>query len=138
VQYRSSGVILDVRPVVRGRVIDLDLHQEVSSFVQTTTGVNDTPTLQQRQVSTALSVGAGDVICLGGLTQVNDGKSKDGLPGFLSFIGSRQTTHTRTDLLLVLQVDRLDAADGSPTPDELRARVAYPAPPGVPAIGGPR
>ena len=135
VNYMNSGVVFNVRPVVHNDVIDIDVHQEISSFVNTTTGVNNTPTRQDREIEASLSVQDGTVICMGGLTQSNIGKTKSGLPGFLSFMGSNEKTDQRTDVLLVLQVVKLNNADGSPTPDELSSRRAVPRPPALPYQG---
>ncbi|EGY28279.1 Type II secretory pathway, component PulD, partial [Candidatus Regiella insecticola 5.15] len=67
VEYRSSGVILQVRPAIRAEVIDLAIDQQLSDFVKTATGVNNSPTLTKRQVTTQVSVADGDIILLGGL-----------------------------------------------------------------------
>ena len=138
VNYMNSGVVFNVRPVVHNDVIDIDVHQEISSFVNTTTGVNNTPTRQDREIEASLSVQDGTVICMGGLTQSNIGKTKSGLPGFLSFIGSNEKTTQRTDVLLVLQVVKLNNADGSPTPDEISSRRAVTAPLAIPYRGAVR
>ena len=131
VDYKSSGVILTVRPVVHERVIDLDLHQEISSFVQTTSGVNNTPTLQNRTLDTSVAIRDGDCIAMGGLTQTNRGRSRSGLPWPLAFLGSSEVTGSRTDVLMIVQVVRVNARDGGPTPTEAADRQR------LPAVGGP-
>ncbi|EFL9197491.1 hypothetical protein ND23_004972, partial [Escherichia coli] len=45
VTYRDSGVIFRIKPVVTEENISLHVNQQLSNFVQTKTGVNDTPTL---------------------------------------------------------------------------------------------
>ena len=66
--YRSSGVILDLRPVVRDQGIDLTVFQQISSFAATTTGVNTSPTLQKREITTTVGVRDGEMVVLGGLS----------------------------------------------------------------------
>ena len=110
VEYRDSGVILRVRPVVHEDVIDLDIAQELSNFVRTDTGVNASPTLIKRALTNRLSLRSGDVIVLGGLTEDRDEKSKSGFLG----IGSRSKTKARTEILLILQVDALGGLAGAP------------------------
>jgi len=110
VEYRDSGVILRVRPVVHEDVIDLDISQELSNFVRTDTGVNASPTLIKRALTNRLSLRSGDVIVLGGLTEDRDEKSKSGFLG----IGSRSKTKARTEILLILQVDALGGLAGAP------------------------
>lgn len=102
VEYRDSGVILKVRPTVHLDVIDLDVSQELSSFVRTETGVNASPTLNKRSLVNQLSLRSGDVVCIGGLTEDRSTKTRSGiLPGIL---GARSSEKTRTEILLVLQV----------------------------------
>lgn len=67
VDYRSSGVILEVVPRVYRDALFLDLQQEVSSFARTQTGVNNSPTLTKRNLTTSLEVPEGAWIALGGL-----------------------------------------------------------------------
>ena len=59
VEYRSSGVILQVVPRVYREALYLDLQQEVSSFARTQTGVNSSPTLTKRNLTTSLEIPEG-------------------------------------------------------------------------------
>lgn len=107
VEYRSSGVIFDVRPVVKESIIDLDITQQLSNFVKTTTGVNNSPTLTKRELKTKVGMEDGDVIVLGGLTESKDSNTRDGLsflPRFLHTTGYEQSS---SEILLVLQVQRV-------------------------------
>ena len=121
VSYQDAGVILSVRPVVHRSVIDLDLHQEISSFVATTTGVNSTPTKQDRELDTSVAVGDGQVIAMAGLTQTSRGRTSSGLPWPFRFIGSDDVSSSRTDVLMVLQVVQVAGPEGV---DELRTQAA--------------
>ena len=103
VEYRSSDVILDIRPVVKEGIIDLDITQQLSNFVKTTTGVNNSPTLTKRELKTKVGMQDGDVIVLGGLTESKDTNTRDGLsflPRFLHTTGYEQYS---SEILLVLQ-----------------------------------
>lgn len=72
IQYRSTGVILNVRPVINsGNRLDLDVSQEVSSPEVTETGVNSSPTISTRRISTKLSLRDGSTVLLGGLISRN-------------------------------------------------------------------
>lgn len=103
VEYRSSGVILDLRPEVLLQTVNLVVQQQVSSFVETTTGVNGSPTLLKRDLTTTLALKSGEVAVIGGLEEQRDGNGRSGLPGFLSFIGSRSREDTRSELILLLE-----------------------------------
>lgn len=130
VNYQNSGVVMSVRPTVRESSIDVDLSQSVSSFVPTTNGVNNSPTLNQREVTETATVSNGELVCLGSLVQATNGKSFDGLPFFWSLFGERQRTVARTDVLVLMQVVRVDTPDGRPTVAELADRARYPSLPG--------
>ena len=66
-RVRSCGAIFRVKPTVTQDVIGLDIVQQLSNFAKTDTGVNNTPTLIKREVSTSVSLNDGDIIVLGGL-----------------------------------------------------------------------
>ena len=50
-------------------VVDLTVGQQLSNFVTTQTGVNNSPTLTKREVRTSLSVADGDIVIIGGLAE---------------------------------------------------------------------
>ena len=78
-QYRSTGVILKIKPVIHsGDQIDIDLSQEVSQPVQTTAGNTTMPTISTRKVETKLTLRNGSTMLLAGLI---DGTSSDGNGG---------------------------------------------------------
>jgi len=107
VKYQSSGVIFQVTPKVRDSVVDVDLSQQMSSFVNTTTGVNNSPTLTKRQMDTSVSIPDGDVIVLGGLTEDKDSASSSGLSFLPSFFRSKVDSTQKTEILLFLQVNKI-------------------------------
>ena len=81
VQMQSTGVILSVTPRVnKNGLVQLDISQEVSNSVPTTTSGIDSPTIQQRKLSTTVEVKNGDTIALGGLITDNKSSSKSGVP----------------------------------------------------------
>lgn len=74
-QYRSTGVILKIKPVIHsGDQIDIDLSQEVSQPVQVATGTTTTPTISTRKVDTKLTLRNGSTLVLAGLI---DGSASD-------------------------------------------------------------
>ena len=107
VEYHSSGVIFELRPTVKDCVIDLHVTQQISDFVKTTTGVNKSPTLNTREVSTEISTQDGDVILIGGLTTNKASDNATGLAFLPRFLDSRSDTSSNTEILLVLQVERV-------------------------------
>ena len=110
VQLKDTGVILSVTPRVNdsGRVI-LDIQQEVSSVVKTTTSGIDSPTIQQRKIKTSVVVTDGEALALGGLIQEREttGKAKVPVLGDVPIIGAafRQKTSnvSRTELIIFIR-----------------------------------
>jgi general secretion pathway protein D len=107
VEYRSSGVIFDLHPQVRDAVVDLSISQQLSNFVNTTTGVNKSPTLIKRAVETAVSMADGDIIVLGGLTENKETGSSSGFSFLPSFLRSKQADKSRSEILLILQMSKI-------------------------------
>ncbi|WP_367848755.1 type II secretion system protein GspD [Rhodoferax sp. WC2427] len=107
VEYRSSGVIFNILPTVREGGIDLNIDQQLSNFIATTTGVNNSPTLTKRALKTSVGMQDGDLIVLGGLTENKDSKSRDGLSFLPKFMQTTGNETSRSEILLVLQVQRI-------------------------------
>lgn len=101
--YRDSGVSLTVRPVVRGGEIELAVEQERSSFERTTTGVDESPTLNRASASAKVSIRPGETIAIAGLDERSESTTRSGFLGGL--IGSRDRTKGEGQLLLLLQAD---------------------------------
>lgn len=81
IQYRSTGVILKVKPVIFAGRVELDVQQEVSSAASTTTGVNVSPTFSTRKIDTKVSIRDGATVALGGLISRNESGGDSGVPG---------------------------------------------------------
>ncbi len=96
VQYRDSGIILSVKPIIySGDRIDLDVTQEVSD--STRTGVADSPIFDTRKVQTHLSLKDGTPVLLGGLISQNNSRSETGVPFLKDLPGIGQLFRTNTD-----------------------------------------
>ena len=81
IQYKNTGVILNVKPVIHsGDRVDLDVTQEVSAAQATTTGVSTSPTFSTRKVQTKLSLRNGATVLLGGLMSSNKSEGNAGIP----------------------------------------------------------
>lgn len=103
IQYRDSGITLEVTPKIRTENIELKILQTVSDFQQTTTGVNQSPTLIQRKLDTTLNCSDNDLIFLGGLDTLRSENGANRLFGIPLF---KRHKSENTDLLLVLHVKK--------------------------------
>lgn len=106
VEYRNSGVSLDVSPTVRQSIIDLKIKQEISNFVQTTTGVNNSPTLNKRYIETDLSLNSGEVVLIGGLEDSQQTESQKNIP-FLKLPFAKSNFKRSTETVLMIEVIKI-------------------------------
>jgi general secretion pathway protein D len=109
VQFRDTGVVLRVTPRVNASgVVNLEIEQEESSAVQTTSSSIDSPTIQQRKLRSTVVVNSGETIALGGLIRDTQTDAVSGIPllSSIPFLGKlfSSTTETgrRTELLVLL------------------------------------
>lgn len=105
VDYRSSGVLLDVTPQVREGRIDLKLRQEFSAFVQTSTGVQNSPTLNKRSAETELTVSSGEVVFIGGLE--SDETTASSQSGLFGVVFGKADEQRHNELVLMVEATRI-------------------------------
>jgi general secretion pathway protein D len=135
IQFRDTGVILKVTPRVNeGGLVLMDISQEVSDVAKTTTSNLDSPTIQQRKISSSISVSTGETIALGGLIRDRrvDGNSGVPLLKDIPLLGNifKTTTEstTRTELLILITPQVVRApADIRRVTQELRERLRIPS-----------
>lgn len=109
IQYRSTGVILKVTPTIHsGDLVDIEVEQEVSSAQATVTGVQNSPTISTRRMSTKLNLRHGSTVLLGGLisSEVTRGQSgvpllKD-IPGLGRLFSNTTERERRTELVILI------------------------------------
>ncbi len=83
VQYRSTGIILGIEPIVfSNNRIDLNISQEISATVPGIDGVGvaNSPVFNNTSVSTLLSLEDGGTAVIGGLIQDTISQSQSGVP----------------------------------------------------------
>ena len=106
VDYRPSGIILTVTPEIRAEVIELNLAQELSNFVATNNGVNNSPTLIKRAVNTKLSLQPGEVVVLAGLEDDRHEEQENRVP-FLGWLIGDQRQEKQSEILVLIEAHRL-------------------------------
>jgi general secretion pathway protein D len=130
IQYRKTGVLLDITAVVHsGQRVDLKLTQEVSEATPTDTSDISSPSIFSRRLSTSLSLADGESMLLGGLISStrSDGKTKVPLLGDIPIVGrafqNRRTTGGRTEMLMLITPYVVeDATQARAITDALRHR----------------
>ncbi len=107
VQYRQTGVILDLKPVVYGNRVDITISQENSSAGASPEGINS-PTILNRSLTTQIAISDGWTGVLGGLISNNYSKVNTGVPFLkdIPVLGSAFQNNTvngdRTELLVMI------------------------------------
>ncbi len=131
VSFRDTGVILSVTPRVSdsGRVV-LEIEQEVSDVVETTSSGIDSPTIRQRKIKTTVAVNDGEALALGGLIQENKNLTKTQVPvvGDIPIFGNlfkeKDDKIRRTELIIIIRPHVVrDANEARWVTDEFRKQL---------------
>ncbi|HEY6433622.1 MAG TPA: type II secretion system secretin GspD [Acetobacteraceae bacterium] len=109
IEYRNTGVLLQVTPRVNSTgLVTLDIDQEVSDVANTTSSTLNSPTINDRHITTSVVVRDGETIALGGLITENHSNVRNGIPVLsdIPLIGPlfRNTSRStgRTELFVLL------------------------------------
>ena len=109
VEYRSTGIILSVKPQINARgMVTLEIAQEVSDAASTTTGVSGSPTFTVRQAKTTLITKDNQTIVLGGLIREDLTHTSAGIPGLRKMpilgplFGSEGVSKQKTELIVLI------------------------------------
>lgn len=83
VQYRKTGVLLTIEPIVQANgLVDVTIDQELSEARPTAaTSLTGTPTILNRNLATSLTLRDGGSLVMGGVTSFNQSTGGKGLPG---------------------------------------------------------
>ncbi len=109
VQYRKTGVILNVKPIVHsGRRIDLDVSQELSKATENLTSAISSPTIQNRKVETTLSLKDGASVLIAGIIRDDNSYDSSGIPylkdipwlGYL--FSSKGRSHDKSEIVIMI------------------------------------
>ena len=131
IQYQATGVILTVTPRINsGGLVTLEIEQEVSDVVPTTTSSINSPTFQQRKLQTTVVVQDGETISLAGLISEKRFRENSGIPLLqeIPILGAQFSTRTnsnaRTELLILLTPRVVnDQRDARALTEELRRKL---------------
>jgi general secretion pathway protein D len=105
-ERRDSGVIFEVTPRIRSKRADVDMFQQLSSFVDQSASVGVPPVLNKREMRTSLSVEDDELIVIGGLNEVRTESNDSGL-SFMPWRFSSSSTDRQSELILILELKRL-------------------------------
>ena len=131
IELLDTGVILEVTPRVNvSGLVELDVIQEVSDAVATDTSGIDSPTIQQRQVTSTVAVQSGETVALGGLIRDRETRGKTATPGLadIPVLGhlfkSQSAKAERTELLILITPHVVrDPREAREVTEQLRRRL---------------
>jgi len=133
IEMKDTGIILSVTPRVNASgLVMLDISQEASDVVPTTSSGINSPTIRQRKVNSSVAVQSGNEIVLGGIISRKREKSKEGVPGLMHIpiIGNAFTSlavneKARTELLIIIRPTVVNSRqDLQILTQEIKARMA--------------
>lgn len=109
IQYKDTGVILNVKPQINeGGLVTIELSQEVSTYSIQKIFDSDQVVISKREATTNLVAQNGQTIVIGGLISEQTSKAREGLP-FLSKIpllgylfGATTDKYERRELVILL------------------------------------
>ncbi len=109
IEFRDAGVILEVTPRVNASgLVSLEISQEVSQPIETTTSTINSPTIRKRQIESTVAVQSGNTIVLGGLIQDTRSDTDRGVPGLYKIpvlgklFGDFTKSLDRTEILVLI------------------------------------
>ena len=118
IQYRNTGIILDVSPTINSnRRVELSVGQEVSSAAANNTSSVPSPIILKRSIKTTLSLDDGQTVLLGGLISETVTQGDGGIPYLkdITVFGNlfkKQSKGTdRTELIVLLTPYIIDSSD---------------------------
>ena len=131
IQYRSTGVQLEITPVVHSsQRVDLEISQSVSQALATTSSEIDSPTISNRRLQSSLSLNDGQPLVMGGLISETREASRTDVPGLgqVPVLGrifsNRSNGGRRTELLLIVTPYIVeDASQARAITEAVRARM---------------
>ena len=118
VEYRKTGVLLTIEPIVfSDNRVDLTISQEVSTVLPNNASEISSPTISNRNLDTQLSIKDGETVVLGGLIQNTTDDGESGIPVLKdipiagNLFRSNSASQTRTELLVLITAYILQDTD---------------------------
>lgn len=133
IEMKDTGIILQVVPRVNASgLVMLDISQEASDVVATTSSAIDSPTIRQRKINSSVAVQSGSEIVLGGIISRRKTKSKEGVPGLMNiplvggaFTSLARNEGERTELMVIIRPTVVNSRqDLQILTQEIRSRMA--------------
>lgn len=103
VNYVDTGLTFKITPTITKESISIDLTEEISDAVKTDTGVNNSPTLTKRNLTSSFSLKKNEVVMLSALTQEKNGNATS-RPFLLPFFTNNNDSKSKTDIVIFFEI----------------------------------
>jgi len=121
-EYKNTGTILTVTPnITAGNQVRVEIEQEVSSVIESTRAVLDSPDISRKNLRTTLTIPDHGTVMMGGLIDTVRSETNSGVP-FLKdipylgwFFRSNNKTSGRQELLVLITVHVVDPSEPNST-----------------------
>jgi general secretion pathway protein D len=139
IELHNTGVILKVLPHVNANgTVQLEVDQEISNVVNSTTGAASTntatstltPTISERRIHSTVAVTSGQTVLLGGLISDSDQRTQAGVPGlseikFLgALFGNTDNTKQRSEIIIFIKPQLIrNSLDARAVTEEFREKL---------------
>lgn len=132
IEMKDTGIILSVTPRVNASgLVMLDIKQQASDVVPTTSSTIDSPTIRQREITSTVAVDSGSEIVLGGIISRRQDRGKTGVPLLkdipvlgAAFTSDGKIGSDRTELLVIIRpVIMANRAEVRAVTEEIKARM---------------
>ena len=137
IRFRNTGITLEVTPRVNNSgLVTMEIRQEVSNAIRTTSSTINAPTIQKRQIKSTVAINSGQTIVLGGLIRNSETENASGvpvlqqIPALGKLFGNTSAKNRRTELVVLLtpRVVR-NQDDAQKITDEFRKKLYSLSPP---------
>ena len=117
IQYKDTGIILDVKPHVNEKkTIKLEVNQTVSEAQVNKIGGSDSPVVSRREVKTTVFMDDRSTLLIGGLIKKNVNTAEEGIPLLMDIpwvgklFSSTSVIVTNTELLILITPSIIETA----------------------------
>ncbi len=128
VEYRKTGIILSLEPVVSGEDVHLSSMIELSEGQKNETSAINSPSILSRKIKSDVILRSGQSLIVGGLITETQNKSETFFPLIIkdrAFYTGKSRNNNRTELIVILNVNVLHDSDSKNYYELLKSKYQY-------------
>jgi general secretion pathway protein D len=106
VVYQNAGVQFSLHPQILEKGVVLKIEESINQFSPTVNSAIGSPTISTRSLNTVANVEYGEVIFVGGLSQVTTVRTRSAFPWFDISLGT-SNSEAQTEIILALELTKV-------------------------------